>query len=274
MLKDVLAIVDDAELSAHAIDAAVAFSDHHGAHLALTVLTEQLPLVSPYDAFGYYWPAPDRRGEHATRLAAIRKTTANAAVPVDVRGLCDEPALLTGASKVEGRYADLVLIGPEASWADDRLRRHVVETSLLYSGAPALLFTERWKPGPIERAVLGWNASAEASRAARALMSIAEPEAKIDVVIVDEEDSSWAHGPEPGSDIARHLSRHGFKVEVQRRPSASRPIAEVLEAAAVMAKADLLAIGAFAHSRFREVLFGGVTRDLIRHQRLPVLMAH
>lgn len=93
-------------------------------------------------------------------------------------------------------------------------------------------------------------------------------------MIVDSEDASWEHGQEPGSDIARHFARHGFKVEVERRPSASRPVAEVLQASAVMKKADLLAIGAFAHNRFREVLLGGATRDLIKDQRLPVLMVH
>jgi nucleotide-binding universal stress UspA family protein len=274
MLKDLLAIVDDAELSASAIYAAVTFAELHDAHLALTVLTEQPVLVAAFDPLGYSWPEPGRREEHARRLSAIRETTAKAAVPVEVRGFCDEPALLSGLSKVEGRYADLVLVGPDESWADGRLRRHVVETSLLNSGAPALLCPEHWKPAAIRHAVLGWNASPEASRAARALMDLAEPGARIDIAIVDAEDSPWGHGPEPGSDIARHLARHGFKVEVQFRPSASRPVAEVLQALAVMQKADLLAIGAFAHNRLREVLLGGVTRDLVKSQRLPVLMAH
>lgn len=274
MLKDLLAIVDDAELSSGAIDAAVTFAEYHDAHLALTVLTEQPVLVAAFDPLGYSWPEPGRQEEHERRLSAIREATANAAVPVEVRGFCDEPALLSGISKVEGRYADLVLIGPEASWADDRLRRHVVETSLMNSGAPVLLYPDQWKPGAIRRVALGWNASPEASRAARALISLLEPGATIDIVIVDGEDAPWGHGPEPGSDIARHLARHGFKVEVDRRPSASRPVAEVLQASAVMKKADLLVIGAFAHNRLRELLLGGATRDLIKEQRLPVLMVH
>lgn len=274
MLKDVLAIVDDAELSASAIDAAVTFAELHDAHLALTVLTEQPVMVAAFDPLGYSWPEPGRQEEHARRVSAIREATARAAVPVEVRGFCDEPALLSAQSRVEGRYADLVLIGPDESWADNRLRRHIVETSLLNSGAPVLLYPEHWEPAAIRHAVLGWDASPEASRAARALMDIAEPGARIDIAIIDAEHSPWGHGPEPGSDIARHLARHGFEVEVQFRPSASRPVAEVLQALAVMQKADLLAIGAFAHNRFREVLLGGATRDLIKGQRLPVLMAH
>ena len=274
MLKDLLAIVDDAELSSGAIKAAVAFAEHHDAHLALTVLTEQPVLVAAFDPLGYCWPEPGRREEHERRLSAIREATARAAVPVDVRGICDDLGLLAAPSKIEGRYADLVLIGPEASWADAGLRQQVIEASLMGSGAPVLLFPKFCNPGAIRHAVLGWDASPEASRAARALVSLLEPGAAISVVVVDAEDSSWRHGPEPGSDIARHLARHGFKVDVERRPSASRPVAEVLQASAVMREADLLAIGAFAHSRFREVLLGGATRNLIKDQRLPVLMVH
>lgn len=274
MIRDLLAIVDDAERSADAIGSAVTFAEVHDAHLALTVLTKEPIMTAAFDPLGYCWPEPGRREEHVRRLAAIREMTAGAAVPVDVRGLCEEPSLLSGLSKVEGRYADLVLVGPPASWTDDGLRRQVIEASLMNSGAPVLLFPDQWEPAPIRHAVLGWDASPEASRAARALISIAEPGATIDVIIVDAENSSWRHGAEPGSDIARHLARHGFRVEVELRPSGSRPIAEMLEAGAVMRNADLLAVGAYAHARFREVLLGGATSDLIRRQRLPVLMAH
>jgi hypothetical protein len=77
MLKDLLAIVDDAELSSRAIDAAVTFAEYHDAHLALTVLTEPPVLVAAFDPLGYCWPEPGRQEEHARRLSAIREATAN-----------------------------------------------------------------------------------------------------------------------------------------------------------------------------------------------------
>ncbi|AMK22930.1 MULTISPECIES: universal stress protein [Sphingomonadaceae] len=274
MLKDILAIIEGGDQSVPAIDDAVALAELHGAHLGLTVLTKRLLLIAAFDPMGYCWPEPEREAEHAQHLADVRKRTARTTAPVDVRGLCDEPAVLPTLVNIEGRYADVVLVGPNPCWTDHRLRHHVVETTLLGSGAPMLLHPIGWIPAPVRHAILGWNASPEASRAARALIALAEPAARIDVLVIDAEPSANGHGPTPGSDIARHLTRHGFGVEVHARRSDGRPVSEVLQSFAVMAKADLLAIGAYAHSRFHEVLFGGVTRDLLETERVPILMVH
>lgn len=54
--------------------------------------------------------------------------------------------------------------------------------------------------------------------------------------------------------------------------TAERSVAAVLESFAMMRGAQLLAIGAYAHSRVREIIFGGTTPGLIEFQRLSVLM--
>lgn len=274
MLKDILAIIEGGDQSAPAVDTALALAELFGAHLGLTVLTERLMLIAAFDPMGYCWPEPEREAEHAQHLANVRERTAKAAISVDVRGLCDEPAVLPGLTNIEGRYADLVLVGPNACWTNKRLRRQVIETTVLGAGAPALLHPQGWTPAPVRHAVLGWNASPEASRAARALITLAEPGATIDVMAIDAEPSADGHGPAPGSDIARHLARHGFIVETHVRTSDGRVVSDALQSFAVMAKADLLVIGAYAHSRFREILLGGVTRDFIEAERVPILMVH
>ncbi|MGE3745257.1 MAG: universal stress protein [Sphingomonadaceae bacterium] len=90
---------------------------------------------------------------------------------------------------------------------------------------------------------------------------------------VDPEPPDKGHGAAPGSDIARHLARHGFKVEVHVISAGGQRTSAALQAFAHDAGAELLAIGAFAHSRIRDILLGGVTRDLIDDVTLPVLMS-
>jgi nucleotide-binding universal stress UspA family protein len=66
------------------------------------------------------------------------------------------------------------------------------------------------------------------------------------------------------------LARHGVKAEIERTVSADLPVGEVLLSRA----ADLLVMGAYGHSRARELLLGGATRSLLRSMTLPVLMSH
>lgn len=275
MLKDLLAIVDSAERAAPFLQNAVSLAERHGAHLTVVVLTSY-PLVAvelapfgslfiPEDAL-----ASDERG----KLTAVRSLLNRTGISFEVRGIREDVALIPRYAGIEGRYADLVLFGTADNYEIGWLRRRVIETEMLSAGSPLMILPTSMTPRPINHAVLGWNASPEAGRVARDLVGLAEPGARIDVVAVDPISTDGGHGAEPGSDIARHLARHDFKVDVHALPSCNRPVADVLQGFARMRNADLLAIGAFAHSRIREVISGGVTRDLIEESNLPILMSH
>jgi nucleotide-binding universal stress UspA family protein len=122
--------------------------------------------------------------------------------------------------------------------------------------------------------VVGWKPSREASRAVHDLVALAEPGAQIDLVMVDAEAGSAGHDKR-AVEVERHLVRHGFKVTLHTsRRESWKTVAQMLEHFAVQRGADVLAVGGYAHSRAREVVLGGVTRDLIAQSRLPVLMAH
>ncbi|HYZ84350.1 MAG TPA: universal stress protein [Bryobacteraceae bacterium] len=124
----------------------------------------------------------------------------------------------------------------------------------------------------IRRILVGWNASREAIRAvADALPFLVRAEA-IEVLAVDAK-RYRDHGQEPGANIARHLARHGAKVNVRRVSSGGEDIGRELLSRAVSFGADLLVIGAYGHSRLNEWIFGGVTQTILRETGLPVLMS-
>jgi nucleotide-binding universal stress UspA family protein len=261
MLKDLLAIVDSAKHCAPFLANAVSLAERHGAHLTVVVLTSY-PLVAVELApFGSLFIPED---------ALLERT----GISFEVRGIREDVALIPRYAGIEGRYADLVLFGTPDSYEIGWLRRRVIETEMLSAGSPLMILPTSVAPRPINYAVLGWNASPEAGQVARDLVGLAEPGARIDVVAVDPRPTDSGHGAEPGSDIARHLARHGFEIQVHVLPSCSRPVADVLQGFARMRNADLLAIGAYAHSRVREVILGGVTRELIEESNLPILMSH
>ncbi|MGO7646037.1 universal stress protein, partial [Rhizobium ruizarguesonis] len=78
---------------------------------------------------------------------------------------------------------------------------------------------------------------------------------------------------EPGADIARFLSRHGVKVQVDRVASGGNTAEEVLRQHAMDVNADLIVMGAYNHPRWQQTLFGGVTRNMIEQSSMQIFMA-
>jgi nucleotide-binding universal stress UspA family protein len=94
------------------------------------------------------------------------------------------------------------------------------------------------------------------------------------VVSVNPKPTPLGHGALPGADIALHLARHEIDVEVQSIEANQMDPGEVLLSFAVDGGRDLLVMGAYAHSRVRELVLGGVTRTILERMTLPVVMAH
>lgn len=274
MLKDLVAIVDNGEAARGFIKHATAFAAAQDAHLAISLMMDIFDNAAVLPPFDYYPVILDRIDDEAKRRTeTVRAAVEDAPIPVEIRPVADTLAYLGGMSRVEGRYADLLLIGGASTFDNQKLRRRSLQAAVTGSGGPVLVLPDNAKLERVGRAVLGWDASSEARRAARDLIDVADPGAVIDVVCVDPAPTAEGHGPAPGSDIARHLARHGFKVDVHVISSAGQRVSVGLQDFARDTGADLLAIGAFAHSRVRDILLGGVTRDLIDDVRLPVLMS-
>ena len=79
---------------------------------------------------------------------------------------------------------------------------------------------------------------------------------------------------EPGADLAVLLARHGIAVEITTHALAGHRTSDVLRQRLTDVGADLLVMGAYGHSRFREYVIGGVTRELLAEAPVPILMAH
>ena len=118
-----------------------------------------------------------------------------------------------------------------------------------------------------------WNGSREAARAVAEAMPILEVAKNVIVVMVDDTPSPEEEGWEPGADISRHLNRHGVKVELRHVAEWVHIHSAILDEAG-RSGADLLVMGAFSHSRLRQLILGGVTKFVFEQSTLPVLMAH
>ncbi|HEY9568020.1 MAG TPA: universal stress protein, partial [Thalassobaculum sp.] len=97
---------------------------------------------------------------------------------------------------------------------------------------------------------------------------------QVQVVIVNPKRGPTAHGDEPGADIATHLARHGIKVEVQVYTQRNLSVGDMLLARIADTGVDMVVLGAYGHARLREMVLGGVTRDMLRVMTVPLFMSH
>jgi nucleotide-binding universal stress UspA family protein len=264
MLKDILAFVDTGEADEQFLKDALAFARFHDAHLSIAIMSAiptpdyALAYAPPYIVLSDFLKASEEKQERVAKLVGRDG--------VEVRILSDDPAVLLDKAPVQARYADLILFGPADAYANQRLRRRLLENVALSSGRPVLVLPNSWQPRAFEHLVIGWNATSEATRAVVEARILAAPSARIEVVTVDADASTKGHGSDPGADIARNLSRHGYAVTVHALASEGRTQAEVLTDIARSQRAAFASSSSAASlmtfSKERTYRFSSVTESL------------
>jgi nucleotide-binding universal stress UspA family protein len=177
---------------------------------------------------------------------------------------------------VQARYADLVILEQldpaDRQAAVDRPRP---EDIILSAGRPVLAVPYTGNYSSLgTRVLIAWDARREATRAISDAMPLLTVASSVTVLSVDPVVSRDEHGDVPGADIARHLGRHGVYARVETALSAGVGVGDVLLSRAADLSADLLVMGAYAHSRLRELVLGGATRTVLDSMTLPVLLSH
>jgi nucleotide-binding universal stress UspA family protein len=212
---------------------------------------------------------------HATATAALDAfgaTVGQLGVPSFEPRLVNDD--VDGGLALQARYADLVVVSQfdpaspaMAQWSD------LPEYIFMNSARPVLVLPHRSSATELGRHVLvAWDASLEATRAVTQALPLLKAAQQVSILVLNA-NSSGDHGTEPGADIALYLSRHGVNVEVVQRET-SREVGAVLLAQAERLRVDLIVMGGYGHTRFRELLLGGATRSVLAGMMVPVLFAH
>jgi nucleotide-binding universal stress UspA family protein len=278
--KDLLVVLDSNASARERIEIAVALAERFSAHL---IGLYPLPMPEAPRHFGYYDPAllnPFFEELRARARDAADKTREVFEHIASLHGVSAEwreiPEGADADPAVHARYADLAILGqldPDSGEPD--MIRPRPEQVTLASGRPILVVPYAGNfPNLGRRVVIGWNASREAARAVNDAMPLLMAAEIVSILTIDPREGPRAHGELPGADISLYLARHGVKAEIERTVSADLPVGEALLSRAADLGADLLVMGAYGHSRARELLLGGATRSLLRSMTLPVLMSH
>jgi nucleotide-binding universal stress UspA family protein len=169
-----------------------------------------------------------------------------------------------------GRLFDLIVVGRPPPSASMRWRE-IQEAALFESGHPVLLAP----PDPLEEmigrtVVIAWNGSIETARTLSFGMPFLTMARRVEVLTVE---GHMNPGPS-AAEVVAHLAWHGITATARSLKPEGRPAGEVILDEAGDIGADLILKGAFTRSRFRQVVFGGLTQHILDYAKVPVLLAH
>ena len=276
--KSIVVHVDHSDACRQRVALAIELAQSQQAHLTGVATTgvSNHPYGGGSNAVGMYYEAATTELREIAKLAveSFKRQVAQAGLHSAECRIATEEA--NAALTLKGHYADLVVLSqsnPDIRGvaAASVLPQHV----LLHVARPVLLVPYAGKFSHIgQQVMVAWDSGRESSRAVADALPILKLAAKVHVIVFNgKKGSPDGHGPHPGTEIALYLSRHGVKVEVSEEET-SIDIGSALLSRMSDYGSDMLVMGGYGHSRFRETILGGITRTILEHMTVPVLMSH
>jgi nucleotide-binding universal stress UspA family protein len=296
-MKTILVPIPDTAVNTAAIETAVMVAKAVAGHVEGLYVEAPAPItprsgpLTGYEAAGYSGAAPRAQfaEEEFARAAEARERAAEQAraefqrvcaahsVPVCAPDAFD-PVPSGSWHQTQGSYAkavaarapsyDLMVMPNPSTTAPARA---IAEQTLLETGHPVLLSPSRPEPDPSSSAMIAWSPSPQAWRAVTAAVPLMATARRVEIVSVGEADGA----AESRDDVIRYLGWHGIKATARQVKAPSRNVGDMLLHEASEAGIGMLVMGAYSHSRVRELLLGGVTRHVLSNvAATPVFMAH
>lgn len=273
--KDLLVHVDQTKAYAARLDAAIRVAQSHEAHLTGLYV---LPLINvpgyaeaqiPLEVIETQRQNTRAQADKAEK--AFRAATDKAGIASEWRRVEDDFAR---ALSLNARYADLVLTGQDDK-SDPMSIAGLTERVVLEAGRPLLVIPYIGAGNTIgERVLVAWNASREAIRAVHDALPLLERAKSVTVMAINPPGGAAGDGDIPAADVCLHLARHGVKAEADHVEAHDIAVGDMLLSRVADKGVDLLVMGAYGHSRLRELVLGGATRHILGHMTVPVLMSH
>lgn len=277
MIKDIMVHLDGSPEDEIRLEHGQALATAGRAHL-IGLFTNQLPdltVAMPMDGGAAGIQVLTELQDQALKDgdATARRLTerlASLQVPSELRRFDETFGPLSGKVVDQARCADLFIATRPYGGAETAVWPDLVEAVLFGSGRALLLVPPgRHRHGPIQSVLVAWNGSREAARALREGLDFIEQAARVVVLVVDPPADTETY-----AEVKAHLAHHNVVAEVVTAVRRDRDVADVILEEARRMSADLVLMGAYGHTRLRERVFGGATRDMLTASESPVLVAH
>jgi nucleotide-binding universal stress UspA family protein len=275
--KTILVHVNDKRRAEALLEPVVALASRHNSHvigLRVHATVPAAPIAVPYasSVIGGLAAAEQKATEEIAEI--FKRMTANRPFVAEWRALKVPHSDLAAVVMDHGRAADLIVAGQTDPDWDLSPLLDFPERLALESGRPVLVVPYVGRYPEIGRnVVIAWKPGRESARAVFDALPLLKGASSVKILEVKERadaESSLA----PDTSIAAALARYGIKPTIRSTIAADIGVGDEILSRLADESADLLVMGAYGHSRFREVLFGGVTRHIARHMTVPTLFSH
>ena len=270
-LKDLLLFVDAGAPCDGRLELALGLAERHRAALtALCLCGAPAPTIAEGYAVGPSAAAmviARRDAEVARQAAPLEAKFQSKVAARAVDRVWAPPAIDPSAEDVAllARIFDLAIVGQDAS------ARTMAEQIVLLGGAPCLLVGEAPTPS-FDRVVVAWDGSRPAMRAVRDSLPLLKAATAVRLITVGSGGVDPAHLH--ALEVQRHLRLHGVEARFEQVEPGPHDIGAALLREADHFGAGLLVLGAYGHGPAAEAIFGGVTRSVLAHAKLPVFVSH
>jgi nucleotide-binding universal stress UspA family protein len=275
MIKDILVNLEHNIVGDPARDFAITLAETCDAHIAGVALacTPAIPgyaLEIPSDIVARMVAESEKAALVAIERfeAAARRSLVSAEHRLLKTVGLSAPLALSALAR---RFDLSVFMQTEPNGADND---DIIEASLFQSGRPLIVVPYIQKDGlKLDHVVCCWDGSRAAARAINDALPLLVKATTVDLLIVRNEKTS-DHNVIRGAEMATHLARHGVKVGIETVPAADIDVASIILSYAADNAASLIVMGGYGHARLREVVLGGVTRDMLKSMTVPVFISH
>ena len=280
MYKTILVHVDETARSAQRVDVAARLAIQYGAHLVGTAMTGLSPSFFPNPALAVpapgvppiVFPIDELRAETDRLLDLFDGQARQAGVASFERRRIDDEAGI-GIS-MHARYGDLVVISRAALDSfSPRLRSDFPEYVVLNCNRPVLVLPAAGVTQEVgTRVTVAWNGSGNAVRAITSAIPMLQRAKEVSLAVFNADAEGELPSRDPGADIGLYLARHGIPVGITAAHASDA--GESLLSFAADRGSDLIVMGAYGRSRFREILLGGASCTALLSSPIPLWMAH
>ncbi|MBK1698728.1 universal stress protein [Rhodovibrio salinarum] len=287
-IRSILCLVDGGEDSVATVRSALQIAQAQDAYLEVLHVELDPQYAVPIAADGMTATMIEDIVETVAKESEKRAKAAEQAVreAVEAAGLSlsdpqaeAKPGFAVVFHKLRGREHDLVARRGMLFDLVVLTRRHAegeapatptLEIALMESGRPVLVAAPTVPPKIGHRVAIAWRATAPGVHALQGALPLLAGAEAVTVITVDDGHSEDAQ-PEQ---VTAYLARHGIRAESRHVAARGRDAGDAILQQAGEMDADMLVMGAYAHSRLRQLILGGVTSTVLRRANLPLLLAH
>jgi nucleotide-binding universal stress UspA family protein len=277
--KSILVSLNEIPRLPQLIDAATRLGRAFDAHVTGVYV---IPAVQFYPSVGYEAMPQYFDGNQVYFKDHARDVEAAFNKAMAAEGVHCEFEIINGASPdvaddvtARGRCADLIIVSAISADQPAGVEPDFVEQVVISSGRPVIILPIKGDAKlETEQVLLAWDGGREATRAAYDAMPLLAMAERVFVTRIDPQKDRSLKNHVPGIDLAAMLARHGIRAEVKNVSTAGDDAGNALLTAANDTGSGLIVMGAYGHSRLREYIFGGTTRNMLLAMDRPVLMSH